>query len=171
MTIRQAEESLEKAYADYFNDPFVKIRVINNRVIVFPGGEGGIAKVVKLENSNTTLFEALAEAGGIINGRADKIKLIRGDLKNPDVYLIDLSTVDGMKQADLILQANDIIYVEPRLRLSYFVTTELMPYLTFTVSLLPISTLSSFSTLSIKATYSLCSTLLGSQLSNLSSID
>jgi polysaccharide export outer membrane protein len=30
-----------------------------------------------------------------------------------DVYLIDLSTIEGLKYADLIVQANDIIYVEP----------------------------------------------------------
>lgn len=142
-TVREVEKMLEEMYADYFNDPFVLIKVTNNRVIVFPGGEGGIAKVVLLQNSNTTLFEALAEAGGINDGRADKIKLIRGDLKNPEVYLIDLSTVDGMKQANLILQANDIIYVEPRMRLSNKLTSEIMPLLSFTASILVLITIAS----------------------------
>ena len=57
----------------------------------------------------------LAASGGIPeNGKADQIKLIRGDLKNPEVYLIDLSTLKGIKNADLVLQANDIIYIELR---------------------------------------------------------
>ena len=53
-------------------------------------------------------------AGGLADkGRAARIKLIRGDLADPEVYLIDLATIEGISQADIILQANDIIYVEP----------------------------------------------------------
>jgi polysaccharide export outer membrane protein len=60
-------------------------------------------------------LELIAIAGGIpINGKAHRIKLIRGDLKNPQVYLIDLSTIEGMKKAELTMQGNDIVYVEPR---------------------------------------------------------
>jgi polysaccharide export outer membrane protein len=47
------------------------------------------------------------------SGKAHRIKLIRGEKANPEVYLIDLSTIDGMKKGDIVLQGNDIIYVEP----------------------------------------------------------
>jgi polysaccharide export outer membrane protein len=68
-----------------------------------------------LQNQNTSLLEALALSGGVsANGKAHRIKLIRGDLKNPQVYLIDLSTIDGMKKANMTLQGNDIVYIEPR---------------------------------------------------------
>jgi polysaccharide export outer membrane protein len=39
--------------------------------------------------------------------------LIRGDLNNPEVHLIDLSTIEGMAKANLKIEANDIIYIEP----------------------------------------------------------
>ena len=42
-----------------------------------------------------------------------RIKIIRGDLKNPTIYLVDLSTLEGMKDANLFMQAGDIIYFEP----------------------------------------------------------
>jgi polysaccharide export outer membrane protein len=84
---------------------------VNKRVLLFPG-RGGAASVLYLTNQNTSLLEALAATGGVF-GKAKKIKLIRGDLKNPKVYLIDLSTIDGLKQADLTLLGNDIIYVQP----------------------------------------------------------
>jgi polysaccharide export outer membrane protein len=110
------------------------LRVINRRVIVFPGS-GGDAKIVQLENDNTTLIEALAIAGGITNtGRAKRVKLIRGDLKNPNVYLIDLSTMEGIKNADLVMQANDIIYVEPIPRISQGIVAELAPIVTIITS-------------------------------------
>lgn len=131
MTVREAELFLEEKYSTYYNKPFVLLEVTNRRVIIFPGSEG-TAKVVSLQNENTTLFEALAQAGGISQtGKAYKVKLIRGDLKNPQVHLIDLSTIDGIKQADLILQANDIIYIEPRLRVTRDIMAETLPYLSF----------------------------------------
>lgn len=113
MTIREAELLLEEKYAELYIDPFVLLDVTNRRVTIFPGSEG-TGKVITLNNNNTTLIEAIAQAGGLATrGKAYKIKLIRGSLKDPKVYLIDLSTIEGAKKADLILQANDIIYVEP----------------------------------------------------------
>jgi polysaccharide biosynthesis/export protein len=132
LTIREAETFLEESYTKYYNDPFVQIKVMNNRVIIFPGGEGGTASVLELSNTNTTLFEALAMAGGITDGKAFKIKLIRGDLKNPKVYLIDLSSLEGMKKANLVLQANDIIYIEPRNKIPEKFMAVISPYLSLT---------------------------------------
>lgn len=112
LTARQAEMLLEDRLVEYLNKPFVLLEVSNKRVTIFAGAK---SSVVPLENDNTTLFEVLAASGGIPeNGKADQIKLIRGDLKNPEVYLIDLSTLKGIKNADLVLQANDIIYIELR---------------------------------------------------------
>lgn len=127
LTIREAEKSLEDKFASFYNKPFVILRVVNRRVTVFPG-TGGSGRVVNLDNESTTVIEALALAGGITNtGKAKKIKLIRGDLRSPKVILIDLSTLEGLKQGNLLLQANDIIYVEPVPRLSQEVLTQITP--------------------------------------------
>lgn len=127
MTVREAELFLEEKYSGFYIKPFLLLNVSNRRVIVFPGAPGD-AKVVPLLNNNTTLIEALALAGGISqNGKAKKIKLIRGNLSNPEIYLIDLSTIEGMKQANLVLQANDIIYIEPRLNIAKGVISEITP--------------------------------------------
>lgn len=130
MTLREAEQYLETAFAAYYNRPFVHLKVTNNRVIIFPGGRGGTSGVVYLENANTSLFEALAMAGGIADGKAHRVKLIRGNLQNPQVFLIDLSTLEGVKNANMILQANDIIYVEPRERIPQRIMENVGPYLT-----------------------------------------
>jgi polysaccharide export outer membrane protein len=131
LTVREAESFLEEKFASFYNKPFVLLEVTNRKVTIFPGNEGA-ARVVPLQNENTTLLEGLALAGGISNvGKAYNIKLIRGDLKNPQVYLIDLSSIEGMKQADLVLQSNDIIYIEPTIRIDKQIIGEILPYLTF----------------------------------------
>lgn len=113
LTLREAEFLLEEKYSDIYIDPFVMLNFTNRRVTIFPGN-GGNGQVITLQNNNVRLLEALALAGGIReDGRAKRVKLIRGDLANPEVYLIDLSTIEGLNKADIILQANDIIYVEP----------------------------------------------------------
>lgn len=113
-SIREAELFLEEQYSDLYVDPFVQISVTNKRVIVFPGN-GGDASVLYLANNNTTLLEAIALAGGIAErGRASRIKLIRKDDSGVrQVYRIDLSTIEGLAYTDILVQANDYIYVEP----------------------------------------------------------
>ncbi|MEE4176839.1 MAG: polysaccharide biosynthesis/export family protein [Bacteroides sp.] len=129
LTTREAEAMLENAFTEFYNNPFVQLRVVNNRVIIFPGGRGGTSRVLYLENPNTTLFEALAQSGGIADGKSSRVKLIRGGPENPRVYLVNLSTIDGVKNANLVLQANDIIYVEPRERVPQRILENVTPYL------------------------------------------
>ena len=112
-TIYEAESYLEELYSKFYVDPYINLRVSSRRVIVFPG-TGSSAQVVPLQFNNTTLIEALALVGGISNNsRANRIKLIRKNDGKQEVYLIDLSTIDGISDGTIILQSNDIIYVEP----------------------------------------------------------
>lgn len=136
MTIREAEVYLENEFTRFYNRPFVRLRVTNHRVTIFPGGRGGASTVVYLENTNTNIFEALALAGGIADGRANKVKVIRGELSNPQIFLIDLSTIEGVRNADMIVQANDIIYVEPRERVPQRILENVSPYLSLVTTAL-----------------------------------
>ena len=140
LTLREAELYLEKLFAEHYNKPFVMLKVSNRRVIIFPGA-GGTASVLKLVNNNTTLLEALAMAGGIKTGKARKIKLIRGDPKDPEVYLFNLATIEGMKNGDMVIQANDIIYVEPVLEVTKTILGELTPILSLMTTILLLWTL------------------------------
>jgi polysaccharide biosynthesis/export protein len=113
-TVKEVESILEEQYSKYYIKPFVMVKVVNKRVTVFPGG-GGKAQVIPLVNDNMRLIEALGAVGGITKwGKAAKIKLVRGNLKDPQVFLFDFSTLEGIQESDFVLQANDIIYVEPR---------------------------------------------------------
>ena len=57
-------------------------------------------------------------------------------MKNPQVIVIDLSTLEGMRKADLIVQSNDIIYIEQR-RTSpaSLIVAEISPYLGFVTTI------------------------------------
>lgn len=141
LTIREAERYLERLYSQYYENPFVILNVTNNRVIIFPGGEGGTAKVLTLENTNTSLFEALAMVGGISDGRSKDIKLIRGDYSNPEIYKINLSKISGLKDGMVILKAGDIIYVTPRDRTASQIINEITPWLTLLTTTISVVTL------------------------------
>tara|TARA_Y100000782_G_scaffold115391_1_gene157526 strand:- start:4562 stop:5275 length:714 start_codon:yes stop_codon:yes gene_type:complete len=134
-TIRQIERFLEEKYAAYYNDPFVMVNVVNRRVFVFTGQDGK-GEVITLSNENTTLIEGLALAGGISeDGKSHKIKLIRGyNTDDAKVFQFDLSTIDGIHSAGMILQANDIIYVEPQVRVARDVLREVTPIVSLITS-------------------------------------
>ncbi len=92
LTLRQAEEIIQKEYSKFFKESFVILSYVNKRVIVL-GAPGG--QVIPLVNQNVRVAEVLALAKGINNdARASNIKLIRGD----HVYQIDFSTIKGFKR-------------------------------------------------------------------------
>lgn len=128
MTAKEAEIFLEDKFSEFYVKPFVMLKVSNRKVILFPGAEGS-AKIVPLPNNSTTLLELLASVGGIPNeGKAYFIKLIRGNLDNPEVYLIDFSTLEGVQKGNMLMQSNDIVYIDARPRIANKLLAEILPY-------------------------------------------
>jgi protein involved in polysaccharide export with SLBB domain len=123
LSLIQADSVLKVRYSEYYKEPFIKTAVTNNRVVIL-GAPGGL--VVNLAHDNMNLLEVLALAGGPDGGasggstgiarnggRIDNIRIIRGDLKNPQVQFINLNTIEGMRKGNLQVEPNDIIYVQP----------------------------------------------------------
>ena len=107
LTIRQAEAILQKEYSNYYTDPFVVLQYTNKRVVVL-GAMGGF--VIPLVNENVTLVEILAHATGLNNdSKAQNIRVLRGE----EFFVADLSTIEGYRQTNMIMQPGDIVYVEP----------------------------------------------------------
>lgn len=136
MSIREAEIKLEEMYSRYYNRPYVQLQVTNRRVVVFPGG-GGDAKVITLENNNTTLLEVLALAGGVNKrGDARRIKLFR---HHPDgtrtVHQFDMSDIAGLKDADIVMQGDDVVYVHPNPDLAREALADLQPLIALLTSI------------------------------------
>jgi len=111
MTLYDATQLLEKMYSQFYEEPFVYLKLVNKRVILLKGEDG---YVIPLDNENMTVFEILALGGGVNNySKAFKVRIIRGDLSNPEVFVLDLSTIEGIMKANVKVQPNDIVYVEP----------------------------------------------------------
>lgn len=140
LTVSQCEDTLQKLFSKEYQNPFVQVRITNQRVIVFPGN-GSDAKVIPLLNSNTTLMEAIAQAGGITErGKANTIKLMRKENNVRQIYTIDLSTIEGLKYVDMVVQANDYIYIEPNAELAKGFVKEAAPVISIISSALIIFT-------------------------------
>ncbi|HEV8511839.1 MAG TPA: polysaccharide biosynthesis/export family protein, partial [Cyclobacteriaceae bacterium] len=107
LTLRQAEEIVQKEYSKFFKESFVIFSYANKRVVVL-GAPGG--QVIPLANQNIRVAEVLGMARGLSNdARANNIKLIRGD----HVYQIDFSTIKGYLEGNMLVEAGDILYIEP----------------------------------------------------------
>ena len=146
LSLLQADSVLQARYNEYYKESFVTTRVTNNRVFML-GAAGG--QVITLANDNMNLIEVLALAGGLdgsggqsggsnnqgfyrYGGKASNIRIIRGDLKNPRIQQVDLTTLDGMRRANLQMEPNDIIYVEPVHRPVLETLTDAAPIISFT---------------------------------------
>lgn len=130
LTIKETEEFLEGKYSQYYQKPFVLVNVTNRRVVVFNSGSTS-GSVITMTNEKFTLIEALAQTGGIDDfSKSYQIKLLRGDLKDPEVYMFNIRSVEEMKKANMVLQANDVIYVEKRPRYVARTLREITPYIT-----------------------------------------
>lgn len=136
LTNLEAEKYLEQMYSTYINEPYVKLTVTNRRVFVYSGDNS--ATVVVLENRNTTLYEAIAIAGGIGDSRAYDIKLVRKKGDKLDVYNFDLSEINNVSQGNIILQSNDLVYITPRVKISERISQNFVPYLSVMSALLAI---------------------------------
>lgn len=107
LTLRQAEEMLQKAYSTWYASPYVLLQNTSNRVVVLGLPQ---SKVIPLPYENMTLTEVIALAGGLDrDSRADNIRIIRDD----QFYLADLSSASGFTHNNMLVQPGDIIYIEP----------------------------------------------------------
>ena len=138
LTLVQLEDTLRSKLSKNFINPFVQIRLSNQRVFFF--GDRGKANVVYLQNTNTSLIEVIALAGGLTeSARSNSIKVIRR-LSNGkrEIYKVDLSTIGGLKVAEMIVQGNDFIYVDYKPRIASSVFNEVGPWLSLVTTSLAV---------------------------------
>ena len=129
LKLRQIDSllALPEYFGKVYKGCFVRSQFANNRVIVLKGESG---TVLPIQNENMTVIEAIAASGGVPNNvRAKNIRLIRGDLQAPNVYVIDLSTVEGLRRVNLRIQPNDIIYMEPVRKTALESLNDIAPFL------------------------------------------
>ena len=116
LTRQEAARLLEKIYSIYFKDPMFQIEILNLFALVI--GESGSntgGYFVPLDKERTHLIEVLGKAGGVPNFTKIKfVKIIRGDYKDPQIIIVDISQLSVIKEEDLIMQNGDLVYLEPK---------------------------------------------------------
>jgi len=144
-TETQLKSILKEKLSNLYVDPYVVVKVENRRAIVIKtatiliggGGAGaaGAATIVQLNASPTSIIEVIAKAGGLApSSKANKIKVIRGDLKNPQVIEVNLSTIEGVRKSAMDVMPNDIIYIDSRRNVARNVLADVSPFIALTTS-------------------------------------
>lgn len=136
LTEAEATEKLTAEYRKYLRNPFASVKILNQKLFVL--GEVRKPGVVQVTNGTMSLFEALAFSGDLTDdAERGNVRVIRGGLREPQVREINLASVSDMKLTSLILQPNDIVYVQPRGMKAYNVAfKEQMPFFDMLTSML-----------------------------------
>jgi len=134
LSLKEADSLLAEKYSQWYKEPFVITQYLNKRVILM-GALGD--KMIALNNEHMTLLEVLAIAGNFQQlAKPHKIRIIRGDFKNPSVQHVDLTTIEGLKRANLQIQPFDVIYVEPRRRIDRESFADIQIFFSLTTTLI-----------------------------------
>lgn len=113
-TILDAQDTINQLYGKAFLEtPQLLLKVTNMKVTLW--GEFNTNGEIKLEKNEVNLVEVLGKAGGL-NNRANKkrIKIIRGDIKNPQILIVNLEDIKSLADDRLYLHNGDILYAEPK---------------------------------------------------------
>ena len=113
LTQTQAADRITNEYKKYLNTPSVYVEVLNKRILVL--GEVKSPGVVKLDREKITLFEALAMSGDFTDAAVRDSIMILSNSKDKGMVArtVDLTNLDTMRYASLMLRPNDIVYVKP----------------------------------------------------------
>ena len=112
LTQTAAQKKIEKAFGAFLEDAEVYLEVLNKRAYIL--GEVKNVGEIQLFNEKLTLLQILAKAGGFTdyaNRQAIVIMKNRGNAIKTQT--IDLTNMDSIKMANLMIYPNDIIYVPP----------------------------------------------------------
>lgn len=136
LTEAEATDTLTQAYRKYLKSPFVSVKILNQKLFVL--GEVRKPGVVQVTNGTMSLFEALAYAGDLTDdAERTNVKVVRGGTRTPMVREINLANLSEMKMTSLLLQPNDIVYIQPRDMKAYNVAfKEQMPFFDMLTSML-----------------------------------
>ncbi len=113
LTEKEATEKLIEEYKKYLRNPYVAVKILNQRLFVL--GEVNKPGIVLVNHGTVSLYEALALSGDITDfANRTNIRIIRGDLRSPEVREVDMTDFKSLTANSLILRPNDIVYVAAR---------------------------------------------------------
>jgi len=113
LTEDQAAKHLIKEYKTYLRNPYAVVKIKNQRVIIV--GEVNNPGVIPITNGTMNLIEVIARSGDMTDwAMRTHIVVLRGDLRKPNIKVIDLTDMSALALSSLYLRDKDIVYVQPR---------------------------------------------------------
>ena len=109
---------IEKEYKDkLLKNPIIELNISNFTVSAL----GDFNKVGKItfDKHNPNLIEIIGLCGGITEfADPRKLKIIRGNLANPEIIFVNLTDINSLSNSKTIIQNKDILYL-PKRRIEY----------------------------------------------------
>ena len=109
----EAEIAISDAYRTYLKHPDIQIEVINKKAYVI--GEVRQPGEVPLLNERLSLLQVLAKAGDLTDSanRSSILILKNGQMSKVNTRLVNLTDVNAIRTANMMIEPNDIVYVMP----------------------------------------------------------
>jgi polysaccharide export outer membrane protein len=113
LTEDEASKVLINEYKKFIRNPYVTVEITNQRIIVI--GEVKKPGIVPIVNGTMNLIEVISRTGYLTPlAERTNVKIIRGNLRNPEIRTVDLTNGEGLLTASLLLKPNDIVYIQAR---------------------------------------------------------
>ena len=111
-TLEEAEATIAEKAEELLIDPFVIVKLANFQFTVL--GEINAPGNYPVYKEGLTIYDAIAMAGGINDyGNLKKVKIIRSEKNNKQVYNVDLTSSNMLASEFFYLRNNDLIYIQP----------------------------------------------------------
>jgi polysaccharide export outer membrane protein len=131
-TLRELENIIKEIAVSYFEQPIVKLNIINFEISVLGAvNSPGNYLVV---NPEANVLYALSLANYMTEfGNLKKIKILRNDNEVNRIFYVDLSDIKTLNNPNFMLQPNDVIFV-PQLNKRFYSFSSLPNLISISIS-------------------------------------
>jgi polysaccharide export outer membrane protein len=131
-TLRELENIIKQIAVSYFEQPIVKLNIINFEVSVL--GAVNNPGNYKIVNPEANVLYALSLANDMTEyGNRKRVKVIRNNKEENRIFYIDLMDLKTLNNPNFLLQPHDVVYVAP-LNKRFYAFTNLPNLISMSIS-------------------------------------
>ena len=131
-TLRELENIIKQIAVSYFEQPIVKLNIINFEVSVL--GAVNNPGNYKIVNPEANVLYALSLANDMTEyGNRKRVKVIRNNKEENRIFYVDLTDMKTLNNPNFMLQPHDVIYVAP-LNKRFYAFTNLPNLISMSIS-------------------------------------
>ena len=131
-TLRQLENIIKQIAISYFEQPIVKLNIINFEISIL-GAVNSPGNYLVI-NPEANVLYALSLANDMTEfGNLKKIKIIRNDNEENRIFYVDLTDLETLNNPNFMLQPNDVVYV-PQLNKRFYSFSSLPNLISMSIS-------------------------------------